>query len=173
MSTTNRRNPANASERRTLRLTPQNAESWLPGIRTASSYWCLRTMGPAGPDDHFVHLSRCVPVAPATRNARSSARAFWSRVRPCVRVPRTGIRESSDSARLLVWRHGVIPAASVVTLHPRGILFDMDGVLVSSLGSVERSWRNGRLRAASIPSWRFTRHMGDAPLKLCAYCAPI
>ncbi|HUB17410.1 MAG TPA: HAD-IA family hydrolase [Acidobacteriaceae bacterium] len=32
------------------------------------------------------------------------------------------------------------PAAGVVTLHPRGILFDMDGVLVSSLGSVERSW---------------------------------
>jgi len=32
------------------------------------------------------------------------------------------------------------PAAGTVTLHPRGILFDMDGVLVSSLGSVERSW---------------------------------
>lgn len=32
------------------------------------------------------------------------------------------------------------PAVSMVTLHPRGILFDMDGVLVSSLGSVERSW---------------------------------
>jgi len=34
----------------------------------------------------------------------------------------------------------VLPRAAVVTLHPRGILFDMDGVLVSSLGSVERSW---------------------------------
>jgi sugar-phosphatase len=32
------------------------------------------------------------------------------------------------------------PRAAAVTLHPRGILFDMDGVLVSSLGSVERSW---------------------------------
>jgi sugar-phosphatase len=31
-------------------------------------------------------------------------------------------------------------AAGIVTLHPRGILFDMDGVLVSSLGSVERTW---------------------------------
>jgi sugar-phosphatase len=30
--------------------------------------------------------------------------------------------------------------ASPVVLHPRGILFDMDGVLVSSIGSVERSW---------------------------------
>lgn len=28
----------------------------------------------------------------------------------------------------------------MITLRPRGILFDMDGVLVSSLGSVERSW---------------------------------
>jgi sugar-phosphatase len=27
-----------------------------------------------------------------------------------------------------------------IVLHPRGILFDMDGVLVSSLGSVERTW---------------------------------
>jgi hypothetical protein len=32
------------------------------------------------------------------------------------------------------------PAADIVTLHPRGILFDMDGVLVSSIGSVERTW---------------------------------
>lgn len=29
----------------------------------------------------------------------------------------------------------------VVELKVRGILFDMDGVLMSSLGSVERSWR--------------------------------
>lgn len=41
--------------------TPQNAESWLPGVDTSSAYWCLRTMGPAGPDDHYVHLSRCTP----------------------------------------------------------------------------------------------------------------
>jgi sugar-phosphatase len=33
------------------------------------------------------------------------------------------------------------PASRTVTLHPRGILFDMDGVLISSLGSVERSWQ--------------------------------
>jgi mannitol-1-/sugar-/sorbitol-6-phosphatase len=31
-------------------------------------------------------------------------------------------------------------APSPVVLHPRGILFDMDGVLISSIGSVERSW---------------------------------
>jgi sugar-phosphatase len=31
-------------------------------------------------------------------------------------------------------------AAGAVILRPRGILFDMDGVLVSSIGSVERTW---------------------------------
>jgi mannitol-1-/sugar-/sorbitol-6-phosphatase len=35
---------------------------------------------------------------------------------------------------------GSSSAESPVILHPRGILFDMDGVLISSLGSVERSW---------------------------------
>ena len=39
---------------------PQNAESWLPGVATTSTDWCLRTMGPAGPEEHFVHLSRCI-----------------------------------------------------------------------------------------------------------------
>ena len=32
-------------------------------------------------------------------------------------------------------------ATAAVKIHTRGLLFDMDGVLVSSLGSVERSWR--------------------------------
>jgi sugar-phosphatase len=36
---------------------------------------------------------------------------------------------------------GSSPAPSPITLHPRGILFDMDGVLISSIGSVERSWQ--------------------------------
>src|ERR1700761_7062238 len=31
-------------------------------------------------------------------------------------------------------------ADTPVVLHPRGILFDMDGGLVSSIGSVERTW---------------------------------
>jgi len=35
---------------------------------------------------------------------------------------------------------GVSPAPSPVVLQVRGILFDMDGVLISSIGSVERSW---------------------------------
>ncbi|MFP5229134.1 MAG: HAD-IA family hydrolase [Acidobacteriota bacterium] len=43
------------------------------------------------------------------------------------------------------------PGAGVVTLHPRGILFDMDGVLVSSLGSVERSWEKWALARGIDP----------------------
>lgn len=35
---------------------------------------------------------------------------------------------------------GHSPSETAVTLQLRGILFDMDGVLVSSLGSVERTW---------------------------------
>jgi sugar-phosphatase len=34
----------------------------------------------------------------------------------------------------------ISPVAAPVIIHPRGILFDMDGVLVSSIGSVERTW---------------------------------
>jgi len=35
---------------------------------------------------------------------------------------------------------GLSIAASPVQVHCKGILFDMDGILISSLGSVERSW---------------------------------
>lgn len=42
-------------------------------------------------------------------------------------------------------------AASAITLYPRGILFDMDGVLVSSLGSVERSWEKWALSRGIDP----------------------
>ena len=41
--------------------------------------------------------------------------------------------------------------ASSVTLHPRGILFDMDGVLVSSIGSVERTWKQWALARGIDP----------------------
>lgn len=40
-------------------LTPQNTEAWMPAFHASSSYWCLRTMSPAGPDDGYVHLARC------------------------------------------------------------------------------------------------------------------
>ena len=41
--------------------TPQNAETWHPGVATTSTYWCLQTMSTAGPDEHYVHLARCQP----------------------------------------------------------------------------------------------------------------
>ncbi|HZU10646.1 MAG TPA: HAD hydrolase-like protein, partial [Pseudacidobacterium sp.] len=37
-------------------------------------------------------------------------------------------------------------------LHVRGILFDMDGVLVSSLGSVERSWQKWAAKRGVDPA---------------------
>src|SRR5271168_4213675 len=33
------------------------------------------------------------------------------------------------------------PLAQPATVYCKGVLFDMDGILISSLGSVERSWR--------------------------------
>ena len=29
-------------------------------IGATATYWCLRTMGKAGPDDHYVHRSICL-----------------------------------------------------------------------------------------------------------------
>ncbi|HEY1809685.1 MAG TPA: HAD-IA family hydrolase [Acidobacteriaceae bacterium] len=43
------------------------------------------------------------------------------------------------------------PAAAPVTIYPRGILFDMDGVLVSSIGSVERTWEKWALARGIDP----------------------
>jgi mannitol-1-/sugar-/sorbitol-6-phosphatase len=47
---------------------------------------------------------------------------------------------------------GSSPVPSPVVLHPRGILFDMDGVLISSLGSVERSWEKWAVSRGIDPS---------------------
>lgn len=40
---------------------PQSPETWSPGTHASSSYWCLLTQASAGPDEHYVHLARCVP----------------------------------------------------------------------------------------------------------------
>jgi mannitol-1-/sugar-/sorbitol-6-phosphatase len=45
-----------------------------------------------------------------------------------------------------------ISAAIPVTIRCKGILFDMDGILVSSLGSVERSWRTWGLARGIDPT---------------------
>jgi hypothetical protein len=42
-------------------IMPRPIESRLPGTLASSSYWCLLTQGPAGPDEHYVHQVRCIP----------------------------------------------------------------------------------------------------------------
>jgi hypothetical protein len=62
MSTTNATQPCQClRSKNPYGTTPVNAGAWLPSFHNTTTYWCMRTMGPAGPDDHFVHLSRCVP----------------------------------------------------------------------------------------------------------------
>jgi mannitol-1-/sugar-/sorbitol-6-phosphatase len=41
---------------------------------------------------------------------------------------------------------------TAILLHPRGILFDMDGVLISSIGSVERTWEKWALARGLDPA---------------------
>jgi hypothetical protein len=36
-------------------------ETWRDGVASSASFWCLKTMGPAGPDEHFVHIGQCGP----------------------------------------------------------------------------------------------------------------
>lgn len=35
-----------------------------------------------------------------------------------------------------------LPASTSVVIHCQGVLFDMDGILISSIGTVERTWTN-------------------------------
>jgi sugar-phosphatase len=45
-----------------------------------------------------------------------------------------------------------VPASSPVTVRCQGILFDMDGILISSLGSVERSWTTWAISRSIDPA---------------------
>jgi hypothetical protein len=38
-----------------------NMEDWITGVSSTASFWCMKTMGPAGPDEHFVHIGQCGP----------------------------------------------------------------------------------------------------------------
>jgi hypothetical protein len=40
--------------------TAEDSHLWPPGVMASSSFWCLLTMGPAGPDEGFAHSTRCV-----------------------------------------------------------------------------------------------------------------
>ncbi len=45
-----------------------------------ATYWCLKTMGKVGPDDHYVHGSICQEGRPAGKAARMLRRvSFWPR----------------------------------------------------------------------------------------------
>ncbi len=46
-------------------------------------------------------------------------------------------------------------ASSPVLVRCKGILFDMDGILISSLGSVERSWTKWANLRGTRPGLRF------------------
>ncbi len=37
------------------------AEEHAELLGATTAYWCLKTMGKAGPDDHYVHRSICTP----------------------------------------------------------------------------------------------------------------
>lgn len=34
-------------------------QPFLPGDPGTTTYWCIRTMGPAGPDDGLTHITNC------------------------------------------------------------------------------------------------------------------
>ncbi len=55
----------------------------------------------------------------------------------------------------------------------RGILFDMDGVLISSIGSVERSWTKWAESRGIDPARAIRMPMAAARLEPFASCAPI
>ena len=58
----------------------------------------------------------------------------------CESCSAESVREVLEAARTFV-PAGRIHVSGLVTLEVAGILFDMDGVLISSIGSVNRSWR--------------------------------
>jgi hypothetical protein len=37
-----------------------NVKPWQFGESTTAAFWCLKTMQPAGPDDHYAHPSVCL-----------------------------------------------------------------------------------------------------------------
>lgn len=64
------------------------------------------------------------------------------------------------------------PAALPVTLHPGGILFDMDGVLISSLGSVERSWEKWALARGIDPALAIRTAHGRRAIETIRFLRP-
>jgi len=53
--------------------TAEDAHLWPPGVVSSSSFWCLLTMGTAGPDENVVHLARCVEGRSCYRRTENGA----------------------------------------------------------------------------------------------------
>jgi sugar-phosphatase len=63
-------------------------------------------------------------------------------------------------------------ASSPVQLHCQGILFDMDGILISSLGSVERSWTKWALMRGVDPAYACRIAHGRRSIETVAQLRP-
>src|ERR1700729_3517107 len=63
-------------------------------------------------------------------------------------------------------------AASQVQIRCKGILFDMDGILISSLGSVERSWTKWALSRGVDPAYTMTIMHGRRSIETIALLRP-
>jgi sugar-phosphatase len=64
------------------------------------------------------------------------------------------------------------PASSPVQIRCKGILFDMDGILISSLGSVERSWTKWALMRGVDPAYAIRIAHGCRSVETIAILRP-
>ena len=64
------------------------------------------------------------------------------------------------------------PVSSPVTVRCKGILFDMDGILISSLGSVERSWTKWALMRGVDPTYAIRIAHGCRSVETIAILRP-
>lgn len=66
----------------------------------------------------------------------------------------------------------MLPASSPVQIRCKGILFDMDGILISSLGSVERSWTQWALMRGVDPAYAIRIAHGCRSVETIAILRP-
>lgn len=62
--------------------------------------------------------------------------------------------------------------SSPIEIHCKGVLFDMDGILISSLGSVERSWTKWALMRGVDPVYAMTVVHGRRAIETAALLRP-
>jgi sugar-phosphatase len=62
--------------------------------------------------------------------------------------------------------------SSPVHIHCKGVLFDMDGILISSLGSVERSWTKWSLMRGVDPAYAISVTHGCRAIETVALLRP-